>query len=211
MRGGSRRGAGAALALVLLAGCGTVPITRYYVLEPSGTAAPGPLEGPSFDVSDFQVDPPYDQDRIVYRVGEDAVEVSFYDYHRWTMPLSRMLPRFTAEFLDESRPPAAGARSETAQAHLEGHLRALEEIDTREGSFVRVILSLTLRGDDGTVLWADTFSRRRAAAAREVREIVAAMRTLLEETLATARPSMDEAWSRVRATMDLGDGEHGRP
>ena len=49
------------------------------------------------EVEAFLVDPPYDQDRLVYRVGRNTPEVGFYDYHRWAAPLSRMLPKVVAD------------------------------------------------------------------------------------------------------------------
>ena len=70
-----------AVALPLaLCGCGSVPPTHYYVLEPQdvprieafGTAT---ARGLAIGVETFRVDPPYDQDRIVYRVGDAEVSI----------------------------------------------------------------------------------------------------------------------------------------
>ena len=81
---------------VALSGCGGPPATHYYLLEvtPKVEARSTAAErGVTVGVRSFQVDPPYDQDRIVYRVGADSPEVGFYEYHRWAAPLSHMLPR----------------------------------------------------------------------------------------------------------------------
>ncbi len=90
------------LAFAALAvGCwGRIPPTHYYVLELRGEGHevnPGPAAGGlEIGVESFAVDPPYDQDRLIYRVGEGSVEIGFYHYHRWATPLSRMLPRVVA-------------------------------------------------------------------------------------------------------------------
>ena len=85
--------------LTLSSGCRATPAMNYYVLEPrSGASADAP-DGVRVGVLPFEVDPPYDQDRIVYRIGADSPKVGFYEYHRWAAPLSRMLPRIASKLL----------------------------------------------------------------------------------------------------------------
>ena len=90
--------------LTLPAACRHAPVPHYYVLD-------GPMDGPhrgnpvpagdglAIGVAPFRVDPPYDQDRLVYRLGKDAAEVRFYSYHRWAAPLSRMRIKTSSEAL----------------------------------------------------------------------------------------------------------------
>ena len=99
----------AAMSIVLLIlisaacfGATKIPQTHYYVLNltrgetgsQSNDAAA--RDGIDIGVGDFLVDPPYDQDRIVYRVNSETAEVGLYSYHRWASPLSRMLPGVVA-------------------------------------------------------------------------------------------------------------------
>jgi uncharacterized lipoprotein YmbA len=105
MKPTARRTARTALAVAgilgTLAACGRGPATHYYLLEPreeTSSAAAG--SAATVGVRAFHVEPPYDQDRIVYRVGLESSEIGFYAYHRWAAPLSRMVPRVVAEGLD---------------------------------------------------------------------------------------------------------------
>ena len=50
-------------------------------------------------VKAIHVDPPYNRDSIVYRIGSDSPEVGFYAYHQWAAPLTRMLPGVVADAL----------------------------------------------------------------------------------------------------------------
>ena len=151
-----------AVALPLaLCGCGSVPPTHYYVLEPQdvprieafGTAT---ARGLAIGVETFRVDPPYNQDRIVYRVDEGSAEVGFYAYHRWAAPLERMLPRVVAAAYSgvlgaKSIEPITSGRS--YDAIMRGRVLVFEEIDTPDGLRVRVHVTLRLDASDGTELW----------------------------------------------------------
>ena len=192
-------------AVIALSGCAGVPATHYYVLEPqeSGAAASGPRSGVAVGVEAFQVDAPYDQDRIVYRVGEGSAEIGFYAYHRWAAPLSRMLPRVVAAALEgaarlRSIEPAAPGRDYAAR--LRGRLRLFEEIDTAEGPRVRVQLSLTLHGKDGAKLWSETVAGESAVGSDEVVNVVERMKGTLDETLRKVRPGLERALKQHRGS-----------
>lgn len=203
-----RRAPAAALpvALTLAAvatGCGRLPQTHYYLLEPPSRCeqrAQG-TEGLDVGVRAFRVDPPYDQDRIVYRVGNASPEVGFYAYHRWAAPLSRMLPAIAAGTLRctggvrSIEPVAAGRRY---PVYLEGRLLFLEEVDLADGQHVRVRLALTLRDDEGAELWSDTLEREGAASARTVGELVKAMSHVLNGLLEEARHGFASGVERAR-------------
>ena len=108
------------IALVATAvGCKAVPAMHYYMLEPRAETTPAPGGGLTVGVLPFAVDSPYDQDRIVYRVGDSSAEVGFYAYHRWAAPLSRMMPTLVAEGL------AGPLDDAIADVILGGYLREL--------------------------------------------------------------------------------------
>ena len=194
--------AGSALLLLLgTSGCARVPSTRYYMLELQrdgghNSATPPSPQSLSIGVAPFRVDPPYDQDRIVYRIGRDAAEVGFYAYHRWAVPLSRMLPMMVADALRDAAgvdriEPAVSGRSYGAR--LEGDLRVLEEVDTPEGQHARVVLELTLRHADGAVIWSDSLSGESTTQGVVVGDVVNEMRALLARTLDRARVRLERA------------------
>jgi len=196
-------GACVALAIVLviaLGGCGgRVPSTHYYVLEPRDVfrpdAAAAVLGGWTIGVETFRVDPPYDQDRIVYRVGENSPEVGFYAYHRWAAPLARMLPRVAAATLGgvagtKSIEPIAPGRS--YDAFIGGRVLAFEEIDTSEGHRVRVRLALHLSTDEEEI-WSGTVTGQAALSSDDVGDVVIEMRSALADALRSARHGIQVA------------------
>jgi hypothetical protein len=215
MRSGRRSKTPAIFTMVVLllaamvAGCGRAPASRYYLLQPREGDETRPATEASVDgvvqdaggglqvgVRAFHVDPPYDQDRIVYRIGRDAVEVGFYPYDRWAVPLSRMLPALAAELLGEAagiasmEPVVAGGAHD---AFLEGRLLALEEIDTPAGQYARLRLRLLLRAPDHSIIWEEAVSREAVIQAEDVGDVVTQMRALVEEALAEAMPRLEAA------------------
>ncbi len=188
---------GLVIAALGLGGCGTLPQTRYYVLEPQCVSSDeASRSGVTIGVETFQVEPVYDQDRIVYRIGEETTEVGFYAYHRWAAPLSRMLPGVVAAGLAgvggvERIEPVTEGRD--YDAYLRGRVLAFEEIDTPQGERIRVRLALTLRTGDGRELWVEMLNREAALSTGDVHGVVERMRSALEEGLRASRPSLERA------------------
>jgi len=175
-----------------LSGCGgRPPVTHYYVLEVADLAATRPnASGLEIGVRAFRVAAPYDQDRIVYRVGEGSPEVGFYAYHRWAAPLSRMLPGVVADGLRG----AAGVGSiEPAMpgrrygAWLEGRVVAVEEVDLADAQRVRVQIVLRLTSAEDEELWSGTLDAAGSARTDQVRVLVETMSERLGEALVEAR------------------------
>ncbi len=189
-------------ALATSLACPAVPTSRYYQLRGPGDAADAANvaartdDGPSLGVLEFRVDPPYDQDRIVYRVGADAAEVGFYAYHRWAAPLSRMLPAVVAGALADLpglgrvEPARPGGRYDVL---LDGRLLALEEVDGGGLASVRVSLMLRLEDADGTELWSGSVAGSSSASTDEVGELVEEINRVLVEQLRSLRPELAQA------------------
>lgn len=186
-----------AIAALALCDCRTLPQTHYYVLEPQEvSSAETSGSGVTIGVEPFRVDPIYDQDRIVYRIGEDTTEVGFYAYHRWAAPLSRMLPGVVAAGLTdvggvERIEPAEEGR--VYDIYLRGRVMAFEEIDTPEGERILVRLALTLITGDGEELWVEILDRESALSTGEVRGVVERMQAALVEGLRAFRPGLERA------------------
>ncbi len=191
--------------LVFTSGCKAMPTTHYYLLEPSAGASDGTGAGLTVGVLPFEVDPPYDQDRIVYRIGADSPKVGFYEYHRWAAPLSRMLPRIACaafrnvEGVRRIEPVASEHRYDV---RLSGRVITLEEVDTAGGQHVRMDLVLTLIGSDGSTLWSAAASGRSDTSADTVEELVAQIRAVAESVFAGQR----EGFARALASAVAGGG-----
>jgi len=194
------RAAGLACTLALLSlGCPGAPATHYYVLGPRSapealreTAGTGMLVG----VRTFEVDAPYDQDRIVYRLGQEGFEIGFYDYHRWAVPLGRVLPGIVVSRLGV--PPGrftveAEVPGRAYDAWLTGRLIHMEEVDHAGGQDVRVTLELGLELADGSRVWSATAERSTTLDTREVAAVVAAMHDVVAEAVDDLRPRLEIA------------------
>lgn len=190
----------AAMFALALLGCGGPPATHYYLLEltpPSATRAPDLSErGLTVGVRSFQVDSPYDQDRIVYRVRERSAEVGFYAYHRWATPLSRMLPRAVATGLDGTDgvrliEPAVTGR--TYDAYLVGRVLTAEEIDHAGGQDVVLRFDLGLRSADGAELWSELVTAEGTIDTQEVGVVVEQMNRVLSQAIEEIRGSFARA------------------
>jgi ABC-type uncharacterized transport system auxiliary subunit len=183
---------------LILCGCrSSIPPTHFYILEPQDLPRVEAFgTGLAIGVEPFQVDPPYDQDRIVYRIGEQSVEVGFYAYHRWAAPLGRMLPSVVASSFrgvpgTRSIEPIAVGRG--YDAFMSGRVLAFEEIDTPAGPRARVRMTLALHGNDGTELWSATLSRDADVSSKDVADVVDRMRSALAKAIHDSRPSLRSA------------------
>jgi uncharacterized lipoprotein YmbA len=196
----SKIGAGLVLfsALLTAASCAGIPRTHYYVVQGPEVEASDRTPGPAaatVGVAEFGVAPPYDQGRIVYRIGEGGPEVGFYAYHRWAAPLSSMLPGLVASTLGD----AIGAeivpyRSSAAHdAVLTGRLLMLEEMDLPEDQRIRVRLALSLRDAGGDTLWSGVVSSEITIRTKEVEEVVRAMERALRAAVLNARDPLRAA------------------
>lgn len=187
----------AAAALATGCGGGKIPPSHYYRLAVSEPAAPpAPPEGIGrleVGIPAFDVDPPYDQERIVRRGGRDSLEVGFHSDHRWAAPLSRMLPVVVGDHLMEvaggfvSAGPPAGR---PLDARLEGRLMALEEIGTPEGPVAHVRMGLTLRARDGEAVWTQVVEGERAVDGMEASAVPRAMQEAIVEALDSSRGAL---------------------
>lgn len=198
---------------VLLSGCSQLPQTHYYVLEidradagAGATAGDGATSDAdrsgalTIGVRPFVVDPPYDQERIVYRVGDRSPEVGFYSYHLWAAPLSSMLPAAVAAGLAgaagvEEIEPVASGRS--YGAFLLGRVLAVEEVDVDHRQLVRAAIELRLVGSGGEELWRDRVEARGETSAGEVPAIVEALGQALADALAETRGRLASALSAI--------------
>jgi len=185
-----------AVALSLAGGCGgRVPPTHYYMLEPQDVSAASASPGLDVGVDRFDVDPPYDQDRIVYRVGEESAEVGFYDYHRWAAPLERMLPRFVATAYsgaDGLRVIEPVAPGRDYDAHLRGRVAAVEEIDTPNGPRVHIRLDLRLV-IDGRDVWTARIQESSGVPTDGVAGVVERIGSVIDQGLRQTIPAFEAA------------------
>lgn len=186
---------------LLLAACRSAPTTRYYVLAPSrevpaSVTPAADAEGLRIGVEPFTVDPPYDRDQLVYRLGADSVEVGFYTYHRWAAPLSELMAVAMAEGLRgtpgiELIEPWTSAGEYTALLH--GRLIYLEEIDVPGQQQARLRMELRLVDPDGAMIWSDEVSGSASGQSETVEQIVQQLYAAFDQALDQTRASLAQA------------------
>ena len=153
----------------------------------------------------FEVEPPYDQDRIVYRKDPKSPECGFYSYHRWAAPISRMLPRLTADGLTGMpgvsviTPIVAGGRYD---ALLAGTVVALVEVDTHDGHEAQVRLRLELRRPTGESIWDETLDQMMITRSATVEAVVKGMNAALSDLIRQARPGIEAAIASAEFTAE---------
>ncbi|MEM7583192.1 MAG: ABC-type transport auxiliary lipoprotein family protein [Acidobacteriota bacterium] len=215
------------LCLLSVLGCRSMPETHYYTLVASAGAygqsavvqsadvqgadvpAAKADAGITLGVEPFVVDPPYDQGLLVYRLGRDAIEVGFYDYHRWASPLGSLVAAAFVEGL-RSSPDLAGSElamsKRSYSAVLEGRVVTFEEIDIPPGQLVRIRLELLLQSPDGEKLWQRTLASESQVDAESATEIVDQLRRDLEGLIQESRAEIVAA---TRSPQDPGSSSSG--
>lgn len=193
-----------ACTLVTVAGCagGGLPTTHYYTLAPpqdtsSRAAGSGGEEGLAIGVESLAVDPPYDQDRIVYRRSPESTEVGYYAYHRWAAPIGRLVQSAMVEGLRgtegiDSIEPATSTGD--YDARLGGRVLFLEHIDSPSDQGVRVSVKLELRDEEQT-LWSATLSAIRSGDMLDASTVAAVLARAVEELVERAREQLTTALS----------------
>lgn len=188
----------AALALA----CGSVPQNHYYVLAPplqedgeGDPPAAEPAAGPRLGVETFAVDPPYDQDRLVYRVGRESGKVGFYDHHRWAAAPGRLAATAIAAGL-RGLPGLAAVEPATVNGSythlLAGRVISIEEIDLPGGrQLARVQLDLKLlNAADDTVVWTRLVSAEAGGEAADVSDVMRQMQAAFGKVVEEIRADL---------------------
>ena len=187
--------------LLLVTACRSAPTTRYYVLAPSNTAPETEATstgepGLRIGVEPFTVDPPYDRDQLVYRLGVDSVEVGFYSYHRWAAPLSELVAVAMAEGL-RGAPGIGSIEPWTSggeyDALLHGRVLYLEEIDVPGQQEARLRLELRLVDLEGSMIWSQEVFGSAAGQSDTVAQIVEQLYVAFDQALEQARAGLTRA------------------
>lgn len=173
----------------LLAGCGSekVPPTRYYKLDiPPAPAPAGPSVPVSLRIEPFRSTRLLRQDRIVYRPS--AVEVGYYEYHRWAEPPNDSVTRALADQLTKRRAFQSIRISnggDKADYVLRGTIDQLQEVDYKGAVRAQVSISAVLEDpSQRRTIWSGTASSESAVTQRDVQGVVAAMGKASQQSIA---------------------------
>ena len=169
-----------ALGAVLATGCGgALPKMHYYMLNLPAAPAPAPASGAPYAVAvmPFRVPDYLQQDRLAFRPS--AVEVDFYEYHRWAQRPAAMLTEALVQRLRSrgvfSTVLVFDGRTRTDYL-LRGRLNRLEEIDENGSVSVLVELSadmLDLKAN--RTVWSGAAAQSGTVSQGEVSDVVTAL------------------------------------
>lgn len=175
------------LAVLLLAGCMTVPSKRYFqiALPVEGNELMHPWTGKVLYVEPVRIDPLYDDFRVLYRVS--LFELKYYSYDFWAKKPDALIREALGNYLDK-RQGFNRVILDVLQADpeivLRSHIRLIEEVDTSQAWFGRLAMDLEfLEFKSGRSLAKHSFDRRLPLVERKVRFLPASISTILREEL----------------------------
>lgn len=189
------------LLITPVLGCaGSLPEIHYYTLlgpqSSYSTSGAAEGEGLAIGVESFSVDPPYDQDRLVYRPNEDTTEVGFYTYHRWASPLGRLVAVAIGGALRgtpgvASVEPAVSTGSYSAR--LRGRVIRFEEIESASTREARMTVEVELVDREGERLWKETItsSGRSGVGSDPIAHFNSAFEDLLDQARASLAVALE--------------------
>ena len=180
------------LALAMITACGSVPEVRYFTLGgPDGTPSSdvsASQQGLWVGVEELATDPPYDQDRLVFRAAGQPAEVGYYEFTRWAAPLGQLVQGQLVRVL-QGRPdirlaePASSGRP--YDLLLRGRVVQADEVDASDGSLVaRMRWSLQLVDSDGALVWNGEVLGEASGRAEDGEGVMALMRQATARALA---------------------------
>ena len=149
-----------AMTCSLLAACGTaVPATHHYRVVVEAATQLAPEDGPRLVLEDFETDPAYEDERMVYR--ESAFRLDYDAYNRWDVAPRLLVTTFLRNaYVTQGSFSWVGDYSPAgALPVLSGRVIALEEVAlSKSKSVAHLELALWLRSADGhRTLWSERF------------------------------------------------------
>lgn len=144
------------LALAVAGCAGKVPETRYYQLA-APTHAATSSTGVVLAIQPLEVEPAYDDERIVYRLT--PYRLDYYNYHRWSTAPGGLVADFLERTFEHSGKFKSVTRETSAPVTLGGRVIAIEEVDHSTTSWLgRVVIELSLTDTEtGEVVWTHQY------------------------------------------------------
>lgn len=185
-------------ALLLLAGCFSTPATEKYFYDlnlPSLLAQGTGVK--RLAVAELSASPGYDGDEIAYRVSDN--ELRYYGYRRWIAEPKKLLTNAVVRHLRASKrfgQVDLEERVPRAEALLDGHVEAIEELDDGKVTRAHLAMSFVLRtAEGGEIVLRYAFDetllcerRHPQEIARKVSRILAVQMPILAHRIARALP-----------------------
>ncbi|NLG18787.1 MAG: hypothetical protein GX556_15775 [Fibrobacter sp.] len=197
-----------AFSALIAAGCGTVPVKQYYMLNymPSQmqkrqSPTPYPV---TIRLREFDIEEAYNRPQIVYR--QSPFQLKYYVYRVWAVKPARMITDLVHKHLASSGLVNNVVRrfDESHKPHYElsGIIEALEEYDSDELWFAHLAYRINLvRISDGGIVYTKRFDLRKKVYQHEPEFVIREMSAIMELSMAQVINDMD-----IKLAQDLGIG-----
>ncbi|OGS37652.1 MAG: hypothetical protein A2293_17210 [Elusimicrobia bacterium RIFOXYB2_FULL_49_7] len=199
------------LMVLFAAGCGTLPIKKYYLLNYIPTPPQARLnEAPypfTLRLKEFSIEDAYARPQIVYR--QSPYELQFYFYQVWAVKPAQMINDLVFKHLAAMNLIRAVVRRYDGGAkpdfELSGAIEAIDEYDSEEVWFAHMALRFRLtRLTDGRVIYTRRFDNRKRVFQNNPQNVVKEMSAIMEFI-------MDQVVGDLDTILSNENGHPGNP
>jgi ABC-type uncharacterized transport system auxiliary subunit len=194
----------AAMATLVLAGCGSVRYPTSYLLNlpaPVPQAAPSQAPLGPVAVREFRCPEYLCEGRIVFRPTPE--EVGFYEHHRWATSPGQVITQLMADAVRARslfKGVAVHERGIEAAYVLTGNIERLEEVD--DGRDIRAVCTISaqlVETRTGSVVWNHSESEAVPVQTRNVSGVVVSLsgatRTVIDRLVASVAKELGSGQS----------------
>jgi len=180
---------------LLAAGCSSAPVRTYFHMAvPAARAGALPEIGKTLFVEPVDVEPFYNDYRMVYRLS--PYELRFYPRCFWVKKPALMFREAAADFLTGSQAFAgvsAGPPAAEAELELKMRIRILEEVDGPHNWEASLAMDIEFRNAaSGTILVTHNFERKTAMKEKKVQAFPESLSRIFFEELRRAVVMLSE-------------------
>lgn len=204
---------GAVLCAVLILGCASIPIKKYYVLNYVPEALternyPGPYPF-VVRLKEFDIEEAYARPQIVYR--RNPYELQYYHYRVWAVKPTRMITDLVQKHLASASLVSAIIRrfdeGVKPQYELSGMIEAIEEYDSDETWFSHLAIRFRLRRlSDGALIYNRRFDHRKQVFANEPDFVIKEMSKIMNFIMNQVTHDLDVTLAREYGVRNEPEG-----
>lgn len=196
----------AAALIVMVAGCGKVPMKQFYILNYLPSSVRDRIyQGPypyTIRLREMEIEEAYNRPQIVYR--QSPFQLRYYVYQVWAVKPTRMITDLVHKHLITANLVSSVIRrfdqGPKPDYELNGTIEAIEEYDSEELWFAHLCIRLNLvRVKDGRTIYTRRFDHRKKVFQHEPEYVIREMSALMEYIITQAIHDMD-----IKLAQEMG-------
>jgi len=197
------------IAALVMAGCGIVPVKKYYLLNYIPMALQNRLNETPYPsiirLKDLSIEEAYARPQIVYR--QNAYQLQFYFYQVWAVKPARMINDLIFKHLVAVDIARGIVRrydgGEKPDFELSGTIEAIDEYDSDQVWFAHMALRFQLtRTSDGQTVYSRRFDKRKRVFKNDPQSVVKEMSSIMEFIMNQVVGDLDQV-------LDSANGQRG--